>query len=133
MKSAVILVLVATFAFASCKSLIVQDEDGQVYSLTPISSRQKREEPKWYGGGGANSKQGGGVIGVVNPNGSGAQVKYGHANGYGHDFSVDAKVPVWSNGPSTLNVGGGFDRHVGGWGGSHTGDKRVGISFNHRF
>ncbi|XP_030749475.1 uncharacterized protein LOC115877460 [Sitophilus oryzae] len=132
-----VILLIATLAFAGCTPLLVRDENGQIYTLTSVSSRQKREDGKWFGGGGANSQTQRGTVGVDYPNGSGAKVSYAHANGYGHDVSVDAMVPVWSKksqyGESTLNLGGGIDRHFGGFEGSHTTDKRVGLNFVHRF
>ena len=69
--------------------------------------------------------------------GSGGSIGYAHGKGYGHDLSVDAMVPVWSNknryGESTINLGGGVSHHMGGFGGNHLMDKRVGINFVHRF
>ncbi|KAF7266339.1 hypothetical protein GWI33_020367 [Rhynchophorus ferrugineus] len=89
-----------------------------------------------YGGGGAEHRNGGGVAGFVNPNGSGAQVKYGHQSGFGQNFAADARVPIYTNknryGESTVNLGVGADyqRNPINTG---FGDKRIGLSFNHRF
>ncbi|CAG9771875.1 unnamed protein product [Ceutorhynchus assimilis] len=132
--SFVVLAIIAT-VFA-VPSVIVEDEEGQQYYLTPVLSRERRQA-QGFGQGGGNGKSQGGFAGFNNPNGSGGSVGYGHANGYGHTLSVDGMVPVWSNknrlGESTLNVGGGATHHFGGPGGSQNLDKRVGVNFNHRF
>ncbi|XP_030749476.1 transcription elongation factor SPT5-like [Sitophilus oryzae] len=136
MKS--LILLAVTLAVASAVPLLVTDEEGQLYYLTPVVSRQRRGAADWsaQGQGGANSHSGGGGVSIQNPNGSGAKVGYGHANGWGHDLSVDGRVPVWSNknkhGETTLNVGGGISGHTG-YGGTHSTDKRFGASINHSF
>ncbi|CAG9771872.1 unnamed protein product [Ceutorhynchus assimilis] len=130
-------VLLAVFAATlAVPSVIVEDQEGQQYYLTPVLSRERRQA-QIFGQGGGNGKVQSGFAGFNNPNGSGGSIGYGHANGYGHTVSVDGRVPVWSNknrfGESTLNVGAGTTHHFGGPGGSHNLDKRVGINFNHRF
>ncbi|XP_050315293.1 uncharacterized protein LOC126749637 [Anthonomus grandis grandis] len=129
--NAQLFVLVAVFAAAAVSAVPVLNQEGDVLI------RQRREGPQGFGGGGANGKVQGGVVGFQNPNGSGGSLSYGHANGYGHNVGVDAMVPAWSNknrfGESTINVGGGATHHFGGPGGSQNLDKRVGINFNHRW
>ncbi|XP_060524639.1 uncharacterized protein LOC132701026 [Cylas formicarius] len=129
-----ILFVVATLAVVGAESMLLEDEEGRQFYLQPILSRHRRQDkPQLFGGGGANGQQQGGVIGIRNPNGSGGSIGYGHAKGYGHDVSLDAMVPVWQRGQSTVNVGGGVTHHFGGYGGDRTLDRRVGINFNHRF
>lgn len=78
-----------------------------------------------------------GGFSYVNPDGSGFDVGHRHINGFGNTVSVDGRVPIWSNknayGESTLNLGVGATQHYGGWPGNMNLDKRVGLSFNHRF
>ncbi|KAF7266344.1 hypothetical protein GWI33_020372 [Rhynchophorus ferrugineus] len=130
-----LVVLAVIVVVSSATPLLVQDEDGEVYYLTPVASREKRQA-QLFGGGGFHHRDGAGSVGFVNPNGSGGQVSYGHQKGAGQQFGLDARVPVWSNknkfGESTVNVGGGADFFKG-QGGSGLTDKRVGINFNHRF
>ncbi|KAL1490368.1 hypothetical protein ABEB36_013077 [Hypothenemus hampei] len=133
-KLVVSLALLAIISITSAIPILLEDEDGQQYILTPVLERERRDV---FGQGGANGKGQSGYGGINNPNGSGGSVGYGHQNGYGHTVSVDGRVPVWSNknrfGESTLNVGGGATQHFGGPGGNRNLDKRVGVNFNHRW
>ncbi|KAF7266348.1 hypothetical protein GWI33_020376 [Rhynchophorus ferrugineus] len=131
----VLIVLSAILAISFAVPILVQNEEGQILELTPVLSRERREA-QLFGGGGFKHRNGGGTIGIRNPNGSGGQFSYGHQKGIGQSFSADAMVPVWSKkskyGESTVNVGGGAS-YWKGLGGNQFTDKRVGINFNHRF
>ncbi|XP_076270410.1 uncharacterized protein LOC143202640 [Rhynchophorus ferrugineus] len=97
---------------------------------------EQKSQAQGFGGGAFHHRDGGGAAGFVNPNGSGGQVKYGHQSGFGQSYGADARVPIYTNknryGESTVNLGAGADYHRG-VGGGGFGDKRVGLSFNHRF
>ncbi|KAL1490284.1 hypothetical protein ABEB36_013004 [Hypothenemus hampei] len=133
-KLVVSLALLAIISFTSANPILLEDEDGQQYILTPVVERGKREV---FGQGGGNGKTQSGYVGINNPNGSGGSIGYHHQNGYGHTVSVDGRVPVWSNknryGESTLNVGGGATQHFGGPGGNRNLEKHIGVNFNHRW
>ncbi|XP_076270412.1 uncharacterized protein LOC143202642 [Rhynchophorus ferrugineus] len=97
---------------------------------------EQKSEAQLYGEGGFHHRDGVGVVGFVNPNGSGGQVKYGHESGFGQSYGADVRVPIYTNknryGESTVNLGAGADYYRG-VGGSGFGDKRVGLNFNYRF
>ncbi|CAG9767415.1 unnamed protein product [Ceutorhynchus assimilis] len=143
----VVIFSVALLAVASALPVMVQDDQGQQYYLEPVDllSRHRRDEPrlpgpndpKAFGQYGANGKTQGGFLSYQNPDGSGLSVGHGHHNGFGHTVSVDGAYPIWSSkngfGQSTVNLGAGATNHYGGWPGNMNLDKRVGLSFNHRF
>ncbi|KAF7266345.1 hypothetical protein GWI33_020373 [Rhynchophorus ferrugineus] len=131
----VLIVISTILAISVAVPILVQNEDGDLFELTPVLTRERRQA-QLFGGGGFQHRNGGGTIGIQNPNGSGGQFSYGHQKGIGQSFGADVMVPVWSKkskyGETTLNVGGGAD-YWKGLGGNQFTDKRVGAVLNHRF
>ncbi|KAL1490367.1 hypothetical protein ABEB36_013076 [Hypothenemus hampei] len=98
---------------------------------------EAQSKPEIFANVGGNNKQQQGTVGLRYPSGTQGQINYGHARGYGHDVGVDASVPLWSRTrgrtESRLNLGGGATHHFGGPGGNRFTDKRIGLTFTHRF
>ncbi|XP_050305900.1 uncharacterized protein LOC126743021 [Anthonomus grandis grandis] len=136
-------------SLASCIPILVEDEEGHQYYLSPIEesilSRHRREEPKLPGPNdpkafaeyNANKHSQGGKFVYQKPDGSGFSIGHGHANGMGHTWSVDGKVPVYSGknalGDYSFNLGAGTTQHYGGWPGNMNMDKRIHGGFVQRF